>query len=74
MLTNKIQALFNPEQYHGRGINKRYFEGWFYKVVNAAEDKAFAFIVGIAMDENGDQQAFIQILDGKALTAVLKKA
>lgn len=73
MITNKIQALFNPEQYHGWGVTKRYFEGWYYKVVNAAEDKAFAFIVGIAMENNGEQQAFIQLLDGKALTAVYHK-
>ncbi len=73
MLTNKIKALFNPEQYHGWGVNKRYFEGWYYKVVNATEDKAFAFIVGIAMEEDGEQQAFIQVLDGKGLTAVYHK-
>ena len=60
MIKNKWQALFNPEQYHGWGKSKRYFEGWYYKVINAAEDQAFAFILGIAMDENGKQQAFIR--------------
>ncbi len=73
MLKNKLQALFNAEQYHGWGKNKRYFEGWYYKVLNKAEDKAFAFIPGIAMDENGAQQAFIQVLDGKKLTAAYHK-
>ncbi len=73
MLKHKIQALFNPEQYHGWGVDKKYFEGWYYKVVNAAEDKAYAFIPGIAMEEDGEQQAFIQVLDGKALTAVYHK-
>lgn len=73
MLKNKLQALFNAEQYHGWGKTKRYFEGWYYKVINAAEDKAFAFIPGIAMDENGEQQAFIQVLDGRKLTAVYHK-
>jgi tocopherol cyclase len=67
MLIKKIQALFNPEQYHGWGKRKRYFEGWYYKVVNANENNAFAFIPGIAMDENGKQQAFVQVLDGKNL-------
>jgi len=73
MLKNKLQALFNAEQYHGWGQTKRYFEGWYYKVLNKAEDKAFAFIPGIAMDENGVQQAFIQVLDGKKLTAAYHK-
>ena len=73
MLKNKFQALFNAEQYHGWGKTKRYFEGWYYKVLNAKEDKAFAFIPGIAMDENGEQQAFIQVLDGKKLTAAYHK-
>ena len=69
MINNKLKALFNPEQYHGWGKTKKYFEGWYYKVINADESKAFAFIPGIAMDKNGVQQAFVQILDGKKLTA-----
>lgn len=73
MIKNKLQALFNPEQYHGWGKNKKYFEGWYYKVINADESKAFAFIPGIAMDEKGEKQAFIQVLDGKNLTAEYHK-
>jgi tocopherol cyclase len=73
MLTNRLKALFNPEQYHGWGRKKRYFEGWYFKVVNKAEDRAFAFIPGIAMDENGEKQSFIQVLDGKKLTAEYHK-
>lgn len=69
MLKNKLQALFHAEQYHGWGKTKKYFEGWYYKILSAKEDKAFAFIPGIAMDETGQQQAFIQVLDGKKLTA-----
>ncbi len=73
MIIKKIQALFHPEQYHGWGKTKRYFEGWYYKIVNAAENKAFALIPGIAMDENGVKHAFIQILDGKKLTSEYHK-
>lgn len=69
MLIKKIQALFHPEQYHGWGKTRRFFEGWYYKVVNAEENKAFAFIPGIAMDEEGAQRAFVQVLDGKKLTS-----
>jgi hypothetical protein len=69
MIKQKLQALFHPEQYHGWGKTKRYFEGWYYKIINADEDRAFAIIPGIAMDEKGQKQAFIQLLDGKKLSA-----
>ena len=70
MLLTKLHAFFNPEQYQGWGKTKKYFEGWYFKVVNADETKAFALIPGIAMDETGNKQAFIQVLDGKKKTAV----
>lgn len=70
---NRFQAIFHPDQYQGWGKTKRYFEGWYFKVVNAEETKAFAFIPGIAMDENGVQQAFIQVMDGKKRTAEYHK-
>ncbi|RXP60881.1 hypothetical protein EC396_04300 [Lutibacter sp. HS1-25] len=73
MLTKKLKALFNPERYHGWGKTEKYFEGWYYKVLNKLEDRAFAIIPGISMDENGNQQGFIQILDGKKLTAEYHK-
>jgi len=65
----KLQAIFSPEQYHGWGKSRRYFEGWYYKVINADESKALAIIPGIAMDEKGAKQSFIQVLDGKNKTA-----
>ncbi len=51
--------------YQGWGNTKRYFEGWYFKLVNASETKAYAFIPGIAMEETGESHAFIQLLDGK---------
>jgi hypothetical protein len=73
MIIKKLQSLFQPEQYHGWGKTKRYFEGWYYKVINKDEDEAFAFIPGIAMNERGEKQAFIQVLDGKRLSAQYHK-
>jgi tocopherol cyclase len=69
MIRNKIQAFFNPEQFQGWGKTRKYFEGWYFKVVNVAETKAFAVIPGIAMDETGNKHAFIQVLDGKRQTS-----
>jgi hypothetical protein len=73
MIYKKLQSLFNPERYHGWGKSKQYFEGWYYKVVSSDEKHAFAFIPGIAMDKSGNQQAFIQVLDGKKLTTTYHK-
>ena len=69
IILTKIRSLFNPPMYQGWGNRKKYFEGWYFKVVNAQETKAFAFIPGIAMDESGESHAFIQLLDGKAKKA-----
>jgi hypothetical protein len=65
MLLNKFTAIFNPERFQGWGKKNNYFEGWYFKVVNASESKAFAFIPGVAMDEKNNRQSFIQVLDGK---------
>ncbi|MCF8380966.1 MAG: hypothetical protein K9H49_15435 [Bacteroidales bacterium] len=73
MIIKKLQALFHPEQYQGWGRKRKYFEGWYYKIINKSEDQAFAIIPGIAMDENGLQQSFVQVLDGKNLHAEYHK-
>ncbi len=69
MFSKKIKALFNPENYHGWNRNKKYFEGWYYKLISQDETSALAIIPGIAMDEKGEKQAFIQVLNGKSLEA-----
>jgi hypothetical protein len=62
---NLIAPIFNPAAFQGWGKKRSYFEGWYFKVINAPETKAYAFIPGIAIDEAGHRQAFIQVLDGK---------
>jgi tocopherol cyclase len=69
IILNRLNALFHPEQYHGWGRTMRYFEGWYFKIVNSEEDQAFAFIPGVAMNEKGERHAFVQVLDGKKLTS-----
>jgi hypothetical protein len=68
-IVNKIRSFFNPEQFQGWTQKRKYFEGWYYKIVNRSETKAFAFIPGIAIDETGNKHAFIQVLDGKNKTS-----
>jgi len=69
MIRNKLRAIFNPDRFQGWGKKHNYFEGWYFKIVNKDETKAFAIIPGIAMDDQGKSHAFIQILDGKKETA-----
>ena len=59
--------------YQGWGRTRSYFEGWYFKILNADASRAFAIIPGIAMGESGKQHAFIQVLDGKACTASYHK-
>ena len=63
------KAFFNHENYHGWFKKKTFFEGWYYKIVDKTEKYAFAIIPGIAMDAQGNKQSFIQVLDGKNLSA-----
>ena len=69
LIAQKVRGIWNPELYHGWGKEKRFFEGWYYKIVSKDEKNAFAFIPGVAMGESGEKQAFIQILDGKKSTS-----
>lgn len=64
------KATWNPDMYHGWGRQKKYFEGWYFKIVDSTEQYAFAIIPGIAMETDGSKKAFIQILDGKQCKAV----
>lgn len=59
------RATWQPDMYHGWGRAHRYFEGWYFKIVDAPGQNVFAVIPGIARDEKGRSHAFIQVLDGK---------
>lgn len=60
-----LRTIWKPAVYHGHDQTAPYFEGWYYKLVNAAGDRRFAIIPGIFLHENGaDTHAFVQVLDG----------
>jgi hypothetical protein len=65
----RIRAVWHPDEFHGWGMQRRYFEGWYFKLVSADEQHALAIIPGISMADNGEKHAFIQVMDGKACTA-----
>lgn len=63
-LRNRIRAAFHPNNFHGWGKRRSYFEGWYYKLVLAEQNLAYAFIPGISLEADGSGHAFIQVLDG----------
>jgi len=66
MLTS-IRTFLHPEGYHGNKRRPPFFEGWFYKCVDARGENRLAVIPGIALHREPEQDhAFIQILDGRS--------
>jgi len=68
-LFKRLRATWYPDEFHGWGRDRRYFEGWYFKVVSPDERQALAFIPGISMGEDGERHSFIQVMDGKACRA-----
>ena len=56
-----IKRVYRPEYYHGPTRTKKYFEGWYYKVVSG--NRAFAVIPGVSWAPS-DPHSFIQTIDG----------
>ena len=57
-----IYKTWRPWVFQGRMKKDRYFEGWYYKNVDAAGDRAFALIAGISLSGK-DSHSFIQFFD-----------
>ncbi len=55
------KKLHEPVFFQGRRRRRKYFEGWYYKVV--FETCSYAFIPGVSYADN-DAHAFVQVLDG----------
>lgn len=64
-MQNFIATRLNPHWYHGHGKQAPFFEGWYYKLVTADEQNAFAFIPGVFIAlPPAKTHSFIQVLDG----------
>lgn len=56
----------NPELFQGNSKKKKYFEGWYFKMVAADGSAILSVIPGISISQDGkDKHAFIQVIDGK---------
>jgi len=69
-MSSLFYETLHPEIYHGRKTNKRpFFEGWYFKIVDARSETAWAIIPGIYRGKDGNStrdEAFIMTLDGRA--------
>lgn len=60
-----IKKIWMPEVYQGNNRKNKYFEGWYFKVVDNNEENIYAFIPGISYGNSGDtSHCFIQVIDG----------
>lgn len=56
----------NPEMFQGNKKKKKYFEGWYFKMVSGDGQSILSIIPGISLSSDGSEQhAFIQVIDGK---------
>ena len=61
-LSDFLHTTLNPAMFHGHGKKPPFFEGWYFKIINADETQRYAIIPGVFLGE--DAHSFIQILDG----------
>ncbi|MGD2206619.1 MAG: tocopherol cyclase family protein [Anaerolineae bacterium] len=60
-----VRSTLHPAAYHGHDKRPPFFEGWYYKMVDASEQHRYAVIPGIFLSDDPDQHhAFVQVLDG----------
>ncbi len=59
-----LRGVRHPEAFHGDGVTRGYFEGWYVKLVSADRQQRWAVIPGIFRGEDGSAEAFVQVLDG----------
>lgn len=63
-----LRGVRHPEAFHGDGVARGFFEGWYVKLVSADRAQRWAVIPGIfqGLDRGAtaDDEAFVQVLDG----------
>jgi hypothetical protein len=66
-----LRTTLNPARYHGHGKKPPFFEGWYYKLVDASEQHRYAVIPGVFLSDDPDRHhAFVQVLDGRSGASV----
>jgi hypothetical protein len=61
-----FQNVLHPERYHGLRKKPPFFEGWYYKLVDASGQHRYAIIPGVFLSDDPQRRhAFVQVLDGR---------
>ena len=61
----RLRAIWRPAAYHGHGLQRNFFEGWYFKVVDRTGQQRYAIIPGIFLGKNkNESHSFVQTLDG----------
>ena len=61
-----FQSVMRPAAYHGTKKNAPFFEGWYFKLVDANNQHGYAVIPGIYKHKDPQKAtAFIMFLDGQ---------
>ena len=63
---NRFKRIWRPEHFHFHHVMNRggtYFEGWYFKLVDAKGLRPYAIIPGVFL--GADAHCFIQVLDGR---------
>ncbi len=59
------RGIWQPDVYHGQGKKPPFFEGWYFKLVDASEERRYAVIPGVFLGaEAASSHCFVQTLDG----------
>lgn len=62
---SSLREVLHPERYHGHGKRPPFFEGWYFKLVDAAGQHKYAVIPGVFIsDDPAKHHAFVQVLNG----------
>jgi tocopherol cyclase len=64
MTSYNFRKIFQPAWFQGNHNKKKYFEGWYFKIVSAGGQHTWAFIPGISHGKN-NSHSFIQAINGK---------
>jgi tocopherol cyclase len=58
-----LHRVWNPAAYQGGSVSRRYFEGWYFKQVDAAEQHIVSVIPGVAYSADGtSSHSFVQVV------------
>jgi tocopherol cyclase len=60
-----VRQVLHPAWYHGHDKRPPFFEGWYFKLVDASGQHRYAIIPGIfKSDDPAQHHAFVQVLNG----------